>query len=254
MILVNDKVLENLQEDPRLVFDDGFQFGKGVFETICIKNSPVFLEKHLERINTAITDLNIGKSIEKNYIIDILKYHKIKDCVLKLIVTQKNIVVATRANPYKQEHYQNGFKVKLSTIKRNPYSHFTYYKTTNYLDNIIEKEIATKENYNEVLFLNTENVLAEGSTCNVFFIKNQKLYTPEVNCGILKGIVRDWIISQLEVQEGCYDFQELLDSQGVFLTNSVMGIMPVSVIGDITINKANMINEIRSKYENFINV
>jgi Branched-chain amino acid aminotransferase/4-amino-4-deoxychorismate lyase len=253
MILVNDKKLENMNENSILVLDDGFQFGKGVFETIYVQKGPVFLEKHLERINKAIKDLNIGKSIERSYIEDIIKYHKIIDCVFKIIVTPKNIVITTRTNSYKQEQYNNGFKIKLSSIKRNPYSHFTYYKTTNYLDNILEKEIATKEGYNEVIFLNTENTLAEGSTCNIFFIKNHNLYTPGVDCGILNGIVRDWIISNYEVHEGYYDFQDLLDSDGVFLTNCIMGMMPVSFVGNMMINRDVMINEIRSEYEAFIN-
>ena len=248
MMIVNGLV----SEDNKIFMDEGYLFGRGVFETILLKDAPLFLNEHLKRLNQGIHQLGIKNEVEKLELLRILKLHGIKNCVLKIMVTEKNIILTTRINPYESFDTTDGFKLTLSKLKRNPHSHITYLKTLSYMDNLLEREAAGKLGYQEVLFLNTRDELAEGSATNLFFIKNQRIYTPAVECGLLDGIIRQWVMQNYEVTEGKYTLQELLESEGAFVTNSLMGIMPVTFVDGNGMRKSASVLNIRHAYEGYI--
>ncbi|MGB8453666.1 MAG: aminotransferase class IV [Anaerocolumna sp.] len=249
LIIVNG----SLNSEKSLILDNGYNFGRGVFETILVKQQPLFLERHCERLKRGLRKLNIKSSVDSQYILKCIKQHKISECVLKVIVSEKNVVLCTRDITYTHDDYENGLGVRISDLRRNPYSHTTYIKSLNYLDNILEKEKAGEDGYGEVMFLNTNNELAEGSVSNVFFVKQGKLLTPEIGCGILDGIVRAWVIEEFEVSQGRYSIEDFLQAEEVFITNCVMGIMRVSHINGVCLPKKNWIySSVRNKYEAFI--
>ncbi len=105
---------------------------------------------------------------------------------------------------------------------------------------------------NETIFLNEKGFVAEGCTTNVFIIKDNKIFTPKISCGLLPGIIRGWVISNFEVVEKEITKEELLNSDEIFLTNSLVGIIGVSKLDDIKFD-ISYSREIREKYEDVIN-
>ena len=101
---------------------------------------------------------------------------------------------------------------------------------------------AASRRCNESLWFTTENTLAEGSVCNVFIVKDGVIRTPPMNTPILPGTVRKAVIEQardanISVEETAIDITMLLEAQEVFLTGSVLEVMPVTsiekhVVGD----------------------
>lgn len=249
MIILNNNIIE----DNKITLDSGFFFGRGLFETILVKDKPIFLEEHLNRLNEGLKKLNINKTITKDYVMDNFYKLNINNCVLKLVVTEENTLFSTREIPYKEKDYEKGFDLKISSIKRNPESHGVYLKTLNYLDNILEKEIATKEGFNEVIFQNPSGYLAEGSTSNIFFIKNNILHTPSVECGLLNGVIRMWLINNFKVVQGKFTIEDILHCDGAFITNSLLGIMKINSINNINIKDSNLTKDIKVKYDLYIN-
>lgn len=248
MIIINGKA----ENEGKLVLDSGYNFGRGVFETILVNEKPLFLQQHYERLIKGLSLLGISSTIDGNYISEIVEQYNIRDCVLKVIVSEKNVVISTRQSTYRPEDYDRGFKLKLSNLKRNPYSHTTYLKSLNYTDNIIEKEIAASEGFDEVLFLNVHDELAEGSVSNFFFSKDDQLYTPDINCGLLNGIIRGWVMDNFTVSTGRFLLEDLGKADECFLTNSVMGIMKVSEIEGVKkFSTDRTIKDIRNKYDSF---
>jgi 4-amino-4-deoxychorismate lyase len=248
-VIIINGILSNANN---LQLDSGFFFGRGAFETFPVTNSPFFLEDHLSRLNKALMILNINSFIEPSYIEDIIKAFNISNCVLKIAVSEKNIVITTRPFSYTQEKYAEGFNIVLSELKRNPYSTTSFIKSFNYTDNIMEKEKYVKQGFDEVIFLNTNNKLSEGSASNIFFVKSEKLYTPTIECGLLDGIVRKWIINNFTVEQGFYTLDDLIASDEIFLTNSVMGVMKVSAFNGKTFNKTTKYNSILDLYRTAI--
>jgi 4-amino-4-deoxychorismate lyase len=245
MFIVNGVLMEN----PQIILDEGFMFGRGIFETLLVKEKPIFLKDHIDRMNKSLSILNISKKIDKNYIETIVDKYKLTNCVLKIVASDKNTVISTRSINYHSEDYKKGFKVRMSKLRRNSYSTIPYIKSINYIENILEKQRSIEEGFNETLFLNTDGYIAESSSGNIFFIKDDKLYTPSVNCGLLNGILRQWILNNFHVTEGNFTLEDILNSQGAFLTNSIMGIMKIVDIDEVNLSDHCLIEEISTCYK-----
>ena len=232
--------------------DSGVFFGRGVFETILVKEKAIFLDEHIERLNKSINALSLGKAINKDDVISFINENNIKNKALKIVVTEKNLVYATRDIKYKDEDYIDGFKVSISEVLRNSTSRVVAFKTLNYLENIIEYELCQSSGFNEAIFFNELGNLCEGCTSNIFIVKNKKIYTPPVKDGLLPGVVRNWVIKNFQVKETRITKEELLNSDEVFLTNSLVGVIKVSSIEDKLFD-SEVVKEIKKQYDEAIN-
>ena len=139
----------------------GYSFGLGLFETILLyKGKPVFLDKHLSRINKSIVDLelNIDK-LERDEVFQYLNNNKntLEYEVLKMVLSEKNRLFLKREYTYTEKDYQRAFSLNISEVIRNESSIFTFHKTLNYGDNILEKRKSKKMGYDEPIFLNSKN-------------------------------------------------------------------------------------------------
>lgn len=246
MIYVNWEIKNDI------ILDDGLCFGKGVFETILIRNKAVFLEEHINRLQEGASLLKINNTVSVKEIESFIEKEKIKDCSLKIILTDKNIVAITRDITYTKNSYERGFKLKLSSVRRNSTSIMPYVKSINYIENIIERNKAIENGFDEVLFLNENNFITEGAISNVYFIKNNKIKTAAVNLGLLDGTIRKWLIKNFEVEEGKFTLKDLKESECMFLTNSLVGIIKVSEFEGKKFNENIFFSEIISKYSGFL--
>lgn len=244
-MMLNGEVVE----DERVILDSGFHFGRGLFETMLVKEEPLFLGEHLERINKGLPILGISKKISEEEVLDAAAKLRCRGSVLKMSVTEKNTLFTARENKYKPEHYSRGFNVGISPVMRNESSPLTYLKSLNYLDNILEHERCVSQGLDEVLFFNSRGVLCEGSVSNVFFIKGGRIFTPAVECGLLGGTVRKFVTESFDVTEGSFGREDLLEADCVFLTNSVMGIMKIAEIDGKCYGGSDILGAIKAEYD-----
>lgn len=227
--------MNNIENIP---LDQGYYFGMGVFETIAVeKGTPLFLQWHLERMKKGLDTLEISKErvlkeVTTRDIEEYLKKNYMEHGVLKIMVSERNILFSIRENPYVEEDYNKGFRLGVSEVIRNETSVFTYIKSFHYGDNLLEKRKIKKLGYDETLFFNTKNHVTETSASNIFFVKKGKLYTPKIECGLLDGIVRRYVLTYYDVEETSIKKEEIEQYDEAFLTNSLMGMMPVTSIGE----------------------
>lgn len=221
----------------KIILDEGYFFGLGLFETMLVENKKVyFLQEHIERINTSIKALNLNiKEIDEAEIIGYIEqnksYFEKGKLVLKVNLSEQNRIFTTRNFAYDDEIYKIGFRLCLADIRRNKFSPFTYHKCNNYADNIFENRKAKSLGFDEAIFLNHDDEICEGSISNIFFVKDDKLYTPKVESGLLKGIIREQIIKKFDVEEAIIRLTDISQFSSCFITNSIIGIMPVNSIG-----------------------
>lgn len=244
MILFNGK----LENSETINLDSGLSFGRGLFETMLVKERPLFLRQHLDRINKGLKLIGIEKSISKDEVLDAVQRLQCTNSVLKLIVTEKNTLFSTRSSRYTEDHYTTGFSAAISSVRRNETSPLVYLKSLNYLDNILEHEKFSGAGFDEVLFLNTQGFLAEGSFSNIFFIKGSKVFTPSLDCGLLDGILRRFVIDHFTVIEGRFTEADLMSADSAFLTNSIMGIIKLSALNGRQYDESSIIREIQDTY------
>lgn len=217
----------------QILLDEGFQFGLGAFETIAVvEGRPVFLREHLERLKGTTDFLGISRQVEEGEVLEYLAAHPGFCGGLKIAVSGKNKIFLMRDNIYTEEVYARGFRAEISPVRRNETSPLTYHKTMNYGDCILEKRRASQAGVDERIFLNTRGEISEGTVSNVFFVKGGKLFTPELSCGLLPGILRGYVLSRYGAEETRIRPEELEEYEECFLTNSLMGIMPVVRIGE----------------------
>ncbi len=236
-------------ENEYISIDSGIQFSKGVFETILIKDNAVFLKEHIRRLNDSLKKLYIDKKITCDEVNSLIKNNNIKNCSLKIIITEKNSIAISRKLIYTKEDYIKGFKLSISKVRRNSTSMLSYIKSISYVENLIEREKVLNIGKNEVLFLNEKNFIAECSMSNIFFVKDGVIKTPVISAGILNGIIRAWVISNFNVEEGSYTIEEILSADEVFITNSLIGIMSVIEIENVNYVKNNITKNIQEKYK-----
>lgn len=210
-----------------LLPDEGLFFGRGVFETIRVGQSPWFLPEHVARLNHGAAALGLARRVESEILSRFVSDNGLHDCALRVSLTAENLIVAARPVPYTQADREAGIRVTLGVGRRNPYDPLVGLKTMSYAGNVLEREQAAKAGCREAILLNTEGCLAEGSATNLFFVRNGVVCTPEAACGLLPGIVRMFVLSEMTVEEGAYGLESLLAADEVFVTNSLMGVMGV---------------------------
>ena len=172
-----------IYDNDNISIDSGVFFGRGVFETILVREIPIFLEEHINRLNKSIIQLELGELIAIEDVIHFINQHNIKNKALKITVTEKNLIYSVREIKYKDNDYEKGFKVGISKVLRNSTSRIVAFKTLNYLENIIEYEVCQRKELNESIFFNEQGNLCEGCTTNIFIIKDKIIYTPSIKCG-----------------------------------------------------------------------
>lgn len=171
--------------------------------------------------------------------------------VLKITVSSENILVSSRKNTYTTEDYERGFTTEYSKVKRNETSSFTYHKTLNYGDCLLEKRQAKARGIDEPVFLNTRGEIAEGASTNVFFVKNGEIFTPSVDSGLLPGILREYICSHYPVKQQIIRPDEISQFDEMFLTNSLLGVMPVRSLESFVFPSCEKGREILKEYRKF---
>jgi branched-chain amino acid aminotransferase len=158
-------------------------------------------------------------------------------------------ITAAELEEYPAEFYERGFTVMLlDEQKLNPYDLQAGHKTLNYLSRLAALREANRRGAGEALWFNVHNYLESGSISNVFIVKDGKLLTPPTpaelsdpslrdalpyaRSAVLPGITRAVVLelarsAGLDVRLMAINVTTLLEADEVFLTNSIMRIMPV---------------------------
>lgn len=142
---------------------------------------------------------------------------------------------STRDIPYTQEQYRKGVKIFFLQETRQDSIPLTTIKSPDYLDTGYALRNVEARGAFEGIWLNKQGELVEGTRSNIFFVRKGAVYTPSTASGCLEGTRRRIVKSLaykllIPFQEKDVFPQELFQAEEVFLTNALMGIMPVSQV------------------------
>jgi branched-chain amino acid aminotransferase len=242
------------------VFDHGFLYGDGVYETIRSYGPRIFMrEEHLSRLFRSAAEIGLTIPIPMKNWGDILQEAMtrnevgtdLRDAYLRITVSRGTggigldpalcssptvVVLAKPLVPPASQLYETGVNVIVASTRRNlPGALSPQIKTTNFLNNIQAKREAIAAGAFDSILLNWEQYLTECTISNLFFVMDGKLRTPAPECGLLDGITRMMVIRLAEelnihVEEGRYTVDQLYRATECFLTNTSMEIMPVTSV------------------------
>lgn len=238
------------------IFDHGFLFGDSIYEVVCTNDGkPCFLDEHLNRLFASASgiSLEIPLSSEeiKEQIQATLDSAGNSESYIRIIVTRgvgeldidpsscfnPNVIILVKEiSPIPDESYKKGISVALVSIKRNSRDSLNpAVKTGNYLNNVLARVESRKMGAEDAIMVNPWGQLTEGTTSNLFFVKDGRLLTPEKECGILSGITRQKIIqlaneNGISLEEGKWPGEELFKAEEIFLSGTVKKVMPVTIL------------------------
>lgn len=235
------------------VFDHGLLYGDGVFEGIRSYNCLVFrLKQHLDRLyesaHTIMLEISMTKDTLTEVLIKTLKLNKLRDAYIRLVVTRGTgdlgldprkckrptvFIITDKIALYPAEFYKNGLAIVTVPTQRNiPEALNPQVKSLNYLNNILAKIEAINAGVEEAIMLNEAGYVTECTGDNIFIVKGNKLITPPVYLGALRGITRTAVIelarrASIEVFEDVLTRHDLFNSDECFLTGTAAEIIPV---------------------------
>lgn len=124
-------------------------------------------------------------------------------------------------------------KITFSEHKTDSRSMFLYHKTTMRDLYNSEREKAVANGYFDVLFLNKRGEITEGSITNIFIRRKDMFITPPVECGLLNGTLRRFILEKYpdRTKEAVLYPDDLKNADEIYLTNSVRGMQRVRMRG-----------------------
>lgn len=255
-IFLNDRFVP--EQDAKIsVFDHGFLYGDGVYETIRSYGKRIFMrDHHLSRLHRSAGAIGLTIPVPPNEWPELLHEAMDRnrlgndqtDAYLRITVSRGAgeigldpalcprptvVIMAKPLHPPAAELYQRGVSLVVAQTRRNlPSALSPQIKATNFLNNILAKREAIAAQVFDALLLNWEGHLTECTVSNVFFAAHGRLYTPSVECGLLDGITRAILLQlagelKIPVQEGRFTSDELLQADECFLTNTSMEVMPV---------------------------
>ena len=251
-IFLNDRFVEK-DEALVSVFDHGFLYGDGIYETLRAYGGRIFmLPQHLARMQRSAKLIGLEIPIpDKDWpalLADAIARNRLSDAYLRITVSRGTgeigldpwlcpmptvVVIAKPFQSYPAPLFKEGVSLITTSVHRNLATALSpQIKSLNFLNNILAKQEATKAGAFDGVMLNAEGRLTECTTSNVFFVQHGTLCTPSVACGILDGITRDVVLTLakeqgIKTEESAYTPEALRQADECFLTNTTMEIMPV---------------------------
>lgn len=225
------------------MLEPGYISGFGLFETMrSYHGKIIYLMAHLERINKSCRMLQIKFPYSPQKMERIIRHtvriNGFKDAYVRLTVWKKEkgsdlLVVTNEYKPYSARIYARGFRASIGWIRHDAPEALRGLKTINRIIYELNFRQAKEKGFDEALLLDSRGFISEGARSNLFFVKDNVLFTPALECGCLEGITRMVIFDlarkiNLNVYEGKFTAADLSCSDEAFLTNSLMGIMPLA--------------------------
>lgn len=240
------------------VFDHGFLYGDGIYETLRAYRGAVFMiDEHIERLFRSASMIGLvlpkGHDEIKKAVYQTIKANRHKEAYVRITVSRGPgplgldpalcpeptfVIISKEFKDYPRSYYQKGVSIAIVNTRRNYKKALDpKIKSLNFLNNILAKRESIEKGVYEAIMLNHRGYIAEGTISNIFFVKNNVLCTPATGVGILDGITRRLILDAahelgIQVHEGRFKPEDAYNADEVFISNTTMEVMPVSKIDD----------------------
>jgi branched-chain amino acid aminotransferase len=219
------------------------QNGRGIYEVFrVIDGVPLFLEEHVERFYHSVELGNFACDVSfsqlKSRMRTLLESNRLMHGNVQFHLIEHPDAGSTFmswVSPHRyptHDEFKNGVELlSLHAVRNNP-----HLKSTNLPARLMANELLDKEEVYEVMLIDDNHVITEGSRSNIFFIKDERIVTPSLSL-VLDGITRSKVISiamenQLDMHTTLIPFDNIDQFDAAFLTSTSMKILPISKVDD----------------------
>ena len=238
--------------------DRGWLYGDSVFETVCCSNfTPFRWKQHWTRLNRGCEILGFNLEFDEAGLGEILtklsRINRLPHCTQRITVSrgsggigyspkganQCTVLVTLRPASFQRSPRP----LRLVTFREwtlDPRSLPTHIKHSNRLIQVLGRRFADHSQADDSIMLSTDGCVAETTSANLFWFRDNHLYTPHFSTGCLPGIGRElvielWLAQGASISEVMETPESIQSSAGVFMVNAAKGIMPVGFIDGLPI-------------------
>ncbi len=235
----------------------GLRYGDGLFETIKFKNNNLILnEEHFARLwkgmqllKFEIPKLFSPEKLELE-IYALAAKNKLTTARIRLTIIRgeggiydaknhtPNYIIEALALPKDNTVLNsNGLQLCFYEAAKKSIDTFSNCKTNNYLPYFMGALYAKESKCNDAIILNSEGNVCDSTIANIFYIKDNALYTPSLTQGCVAGVMRKFLIEKIRllgfsVNECIVKKADLLAAEEIFLSNSIYNIRWVNALED----------------------
>lgn len=240
------------------VFDHGFVYGEGVYETLrTYDRIPFLFDAHMARLRQSaelialpvpMTDGELREAVDETvaahsaaadeFYIRMLVTRGVGELSYSLNATPTPtlVIIVKPLAPFADRCYTEGIRVALVEIRRNHTAALNpMIKSNNLLNNALAMQEAYRRGAEEALMLNHDGFVTECAQSNFFIVKNGVLFTPPLSDGLLPGITRSYVLALagtlgIEAAERQLTADDVRAADEAFLTSTTREITPVTLI------------------------
>ncbi len=238
-VMVIDGEFVEADESRRRALTPGISRAAGVFETLRVSRGRIlFFPEHFRRMKKSLQAFGIECPVDGSDFLScaarLAAFKNIRDGRLRLMVWREGRRArwCAAAEPYHPPFFRTGFHATVTSCRVPSSGPQTGHKKVRYAPYYAESRKAAEKGYDEALFLNRRGHMTEGSRTNIFWVKGRVLWTPGLKTGCLPGIVRAQVLALarregIRVRMAACGLDALREADEAFLTNSLMGLIPL---------------------------
>jgi 4-amino-4-deoxychorismate lyase len=252
--------------------DRGLQYGDGLFETLAVmQGSPCLWQRHMARLSRGETALGLppcDKQLLEQEVLEICAEHD--QVVLKIILTRgsggrgytppspcspRRLVSIHPWPDYPQTWYTQGIHLEICHTRIGRNSQLAGYKHLNRLEQVLARRECQEASLVEGLMMDEREQVICGTQSNLFMLRDDTIYTPDLSFSGIAGVVRELVIEiaqQLSIPLVIADLDRnrLIHADAMFVTNSVMGFCPVASLETRQFDLDKIPHELRRRVHN----
>lgn len=235
-----------------------FRYGDGLFETMKVVMGQIQLKDlHFERLFLGMEKLQIrvkglisAKTLEEQIQQTIRKNHLSGPIRVRLTMYRGEgglyeingsgagyIIQVWPLSSSNMAFNDEGLRLGIYEKAKKSIDSFSNIKSNNYLVYVMGAIYAKENNYNDCLVQNSESRVCDATIANVFWVKENKIFTPPLSEGCVAGVMRAHLVDKLpasgyELEEVPASVDELLNADELFLTNAINGVRWVKSFGE----------------------
>lgn len=221
-------------------------YGSGVFTTVAFRGGEPFLwEMHWRRLteNAAAVDIDLTNHSNRSTrqaLDELISQAKLVEGRARITFFDErpSQVWPTEAEPSqktklsilvnKRRSVPEHFKLTASPYPINSRSPLAGVKSCNYLENIMTLNEVKNRGFDEAVRVNENGAVTSAAMANLFWLKDDVLYTPKLSAGCLAGTTRDFVLENIECEEVETGIDVLRSADAIFLTSAGLGVARVA--------------------------
>jgi branched-chain amino acid aminotransferase len=221
------------------VCDDGLIRGDGAFDAFAVRDGrPFAMAAHLDRLERSCRAMALAcprAQLESD--IELLLTRAPPGYVAVRVVLTRGGRRICRLEP-RGDLDSVTKPVRLLPVSYEPSLVLNGVKSLSYAANMLASRRAVAEGYDEALLVSAAEVVLEGPTCSIFWVRDGRLRTPALDTGVLASITRRVILESMPAQEGSFPLEDLLRADEAFLASTARVAQPVAAIGPLSLPSA----------------